>query len=69
MPITPEDRARQNIHKLITDVGWTVQDKRTVNLLASRGGAVREFPLNPGHGEADYLLFIDGAPIGKGRTP
>jgi type I site-specific restriction endonuclease len=32
MPITPEDRARQNIDKLLTDAGWLVQDKRATNL-------------------------------------
>ena len=64
MPITPEDRARQNIDKLLTDAGWIVQDKRSTNLSAGRGVAVREFPLKSGHGEADYLLFVDGAPIG-----
>jgi type I restriction enzyme R subunit len=64
MPITPEDRARQNIDKLLTDAGWVVQDKRATNLLAARGVAVREFPLRPGHGEADYLLFVDAAPMG-----
>jgi type I restriction enzyme R subunit len=64
MPITPEDRARENIDKLLTDAGWIVQDKRSTNLSAARGVAVREFPLKSGHGEADYLLFVDGAPIG-----
>src|SRR5271165_4295345 len=64
MPITPEDRARENIDKLLTDADWMVQDKRSTNLSAGRGVAVREFPLKSGHGEADYLLFVDGAPIG-----
>lgn len=64
MPITPEDRARENIDKLLTDAGWIVQDKCSTNLSAARGVAVREFPLKSGHGEADYLLFVDGAPIG-----
>jgi hypothetical protein len=64
MPITPEDRARANIDKLLTDAGWVVQDKRSTNLSAGRGVAVREFPLKSGHGEADYLLFVDEAPIG-----
>src|SRR5437667_295117 len=64
MPITPEDRARQNIDKLLADAGWMVQDKRQTNLAAGRGVAVREFPLKAGHGEADYLLFVDSAPIG-----
>jgi len=64
MPITPEDRARENIDKLSAGAGWIVQDKRSTNLSAGRGVAVREFPLKAGHGEADYLLFLDGAPIG-----
>src|SRR5713226_8905012 len=64
MPITPEDRARQNIDKLLTDAGWTVQDKRSTNLSAGRGVAVREFPLKSGHGEAEYLLFVGGTPVG-----
>ena len=64
MPITPEDRARQNIDKLLCDAGWIVQDKRVANLSAGKGVAVREFPLKSGHGEADYLLFVDGSPVG-----
>jgi len=64
MPITPEDRARQNIDKLLSDAAWIVQDKRAANLSAGRGVAVREFPLKLGHGEADYLLFVDAAPLG-----
>ncbi|MCU1303597.1 MAG: type restriction protein res subunit [Candidatus Sulfotelmatobacter sp.] len=64
MPITPEDRARQNIDKVLTDAGWAIQDKRQTNLNAARGVAVREFPLKQGHGEADYLLLVDGSPLG-----
>src|SRR5438034_9284115 len=64
MPITPEDRARQNIDKLLADAGWIVQDMRQSNLSAGRGVAVREFSLKAGHGAADYLLFVDSAPIG-----
>ena len=41
MPITPEDRARQNIDKLLADAGWLVQEKRQTNLAAGRGVAVR----------------------------
>jgi type I site-specific restriction endonuclease len=61
MPITPEDRARHEIDKLLTDSGWIIQDKKATNVSAGRGVAVREFPLMKGHGEADYLLFIDKA--------
>src|SRR5580700_12264759 len=64
MPITPEDRAQENIDKLLTDAGWIVQDKRLGNLSAGRGVAVREVPLKSGYGEADYLLFVDAAPLG-----
>jgi type I restriction enzyme, R subunit len=64
MPITPEDRARENIDKLLGAAGWIVQHKKETNLSAGRGVAVREFPMKSGHGEADYLLFVDSAPIG-----
>jgi len=64
MPITPEDRARENIDQLLTAAGWIVQNKKEANLTAGRGVAVREFPMKSGHGEADCLLFVDSAPIG-----
>ncbi|MGA2237076.1 MAG: type I restriction-modification enzyme R subunit C-terminal domain-containing protein [Terriglobales bacterium] len=64
MPITPEDRARENIDELLEAAGWIVQNKNETNLSAGRGVAVREFPMKSGHGEADYLLFVDSAPIG-----
>jgi len=51
MPITPEDRARENIDKLLGAAGWVVQHKKEVNLAAGRGVAVREFPMKSGHGE------------------
>ena len=44
--------------------GWAVQDADRVNLAAAPGVAVREFVLAPGHGRADYLLFVDRKPLG-----
>ena len=41
-----------------------MQDMGTVNLYASRGVAVREFRLKPSHGNADYLLYVDGRAAG-----
>jgi hypothetical protein len=41
-----------------------VQDAADANLSASRGVAVREFPLASGHGYADYALFVDGKAAG-----
>jgi type I restriction enzyme R subunit len=35
-----------------------------MNIRASAGVAVREFPLKRGHGFADYLLYADGRAIG-----
>ena len=64
MPITPEDRARQKIDQLLDAAGWIVQDRAAANITAGRGVAVREFPMKTGHGEADYLLFLDGAAAG-----
>ena len=35
-----------------------------MNVHAARGVAAREFPLRPGHGAADYLLYLDGRAAG-----
>ncbi|MDI6807837.1 MAG: type I restriction-modification enzyme R subunit C-terminal domain-containing protein [Candidatus Eisenbacteria bacterium] len=53
----PEEKARQKIDELFESAGWKVQDRREMNLGASLGVAVREFPLESG--TADYLLFLD----------
>lgn len=63
MAPNPEELARQNIDKLLEAAGWHVCDIKDVNLSAHRGVAVREFPL-PGHGFADYLLYVDGKAAG-----
>ena len=64
-PVTlPEQRARIDIDRLLTAAGWVVQDVQAADLHAGRGVALREFPLNPGHGEADYLLYVDGRAAG-----
>ena len=55
--MTPEERARQLIDKMLTSAGWTIQDRTELNLRASLGVAIREFPME--NGAADYLLFVD----------
>lgn len=60
----PEATARQRIDATLQEAGWILQDPKLVNLAAGRGVAVREFPLKSGHGAADYLLFVDGQPVG-----
>jgi type I restriction enzyme R subunit len=58
----PEAVAREHIDAALEQAGWAVQDRDDVNLTAARGVAVREFKLADGF--ADYLLFLDGAPVG-----
>jgi len=60
---TPEELARQNIDKLLTACGWTIQRRSEINLSAGRGIAITEGLLKGGD-EADYLLFVDGKAIG-----
>ena len=60
--MTPEEKARSHIDKLLEMAGWQVQDYKELNLGASLGVVVREFPLKSG--EADYLLFVDRKPVG-----
>ena len=66
--MTPEARARQTIDALLTAAGWHVCDVASANLHAGSGAvkgvAIREFPLNPGHGFADYLLYVNGKACG-----
>ena len=55
----PEQQAREKIDQLLSAAGWLVCDAAAANIHAARGVAIREFPL-PGHGFADYLLYVDG---------
>ncbi|MCK6584994.1 MAG: DEAD/DEAH box helicase family protein [Anaerolineales bacterium] len=59
---TPEELARENIDSQLTACGWIVQSRGEMNLYATRGVAVREFPLETG--EADYLMFVDRKAVG-----
>ncbi|MDP9318603.1 MAG: DEAD/DEAH box helicase family protein, partial [Actinomycetota bacterium] len=61
--LTPEAKARLDIDAMLEAAGWAVQDADSANLSAAQGVAVREFILQP-HGRADYLLFVDGKPVG-----
>jgi type I restriction enzyme R subunit len=58
-----EAAARQEIDLLLGAAGWTRCDASNGNIHAARGVAIREFPL-PGHGFADYLLYVDGKAAG-----
>ena len=62
--LNAEQQARVVIDQLLTAAGWAVQDVKAANVHAARGVALREFELNPGHGTADYLLYVDGKAAG-----
>ncbi len=58
----PEEKARQQIDRLLEAAGWRIQDYQELHLSASLGVAVREFPMAEGF--ADYLLFVGGKAVG-----
>ena len=60
MPKTPEQIACEAIDRRLEDAGWAIQDMKALDLAASSGVAVREFPTGP----VDYALFVDGRPAG-----
>jgi type I restriction enzyme R subunit len=62
--LSAEARARVEIDRQLAACGWAVQGRAEMNLYAAQGVAVREFIMAPGHGRADYLLFIDGKAVG-----
>src|SRR5437016_5304270 len=59
----PEELAREKIDKLLTECGWILQNRSTINLSAGQGIAIREALLKD-RDEVDYLLFVDGKAIG-----
>lgn len=64
MTKTPEQKARHDIDAKLIASGWLVQDREDLDLGAGRGIAVREFPMKPGFGYADYLLYLDRKAVG-----
>jgi len=63
-PPKPEEAAREQIDAQLVSSGWVVQDMADLNLSASLGVAVREYPMARGYGAADYLLFVDSQAVG-----
>ena len=62
----PEEQARLVIDEKLEQSGWTIQDMNKLNLTASLGVAVREFPTSTG--PVDYALFVEGKPVGVVET-
>lgn len=60
--MTPEQRARMVIDQKLCESGWQVQSMKKMNVMATLGVAVREFPTSTG--PVDYALFVAGKPVG-----
>ncbi len=58
----PEQLARDRIDAALRQCGWTIQDKKKINLTAALGVAVCEY--QTATGPADYILFVDKKPVG-----
>ncbi len=60
--LTPEQRSRVTIDKLLTEAGWIVQNPDEMSIGAGRGIAIREF--STATGPVDYLLYGDRKALG-----
>ena len=58
----PEQIARDYIDRQLRACGWAIQSKSKINLNEGPGVAVREYQIDVG--PADYVLFVDGKPVG-----
>ncbi|MDD5267387.1 MAG: type I restriction-modification enzyme R subunit C-terminal domain-containing protein [Methylococcales bacterium] len=58
----PEQKARDNIDKLLLQAGWVIQNKNRINLDQGAGQAVREYQTDAG--PADYVLFVGKKAVG-----
>jgi type I restriction enzyme, R subunit len=59
---TPEQKARDNIDKMLEAASWQVQNKTAINFNAGPGIAIREYQTDVG--PADYVLFVDQNAVG-----
>ena len=59
---TPEQAARIKIDAKLAELGWIVQNIKTIDFNAGFGIVVREHQTDVG--PADYILFIDRKPVG-----
>lgn len=62
--LAAEARARILIDKQLTEAGWSVQDRKNLNLIGHVGVAVRETWMARGHGRTDYLLYVEKKVVG-----
>jgi hypothetical protein len=58
----PEQIARDEIDKRLSEAGWIVQDKKAIDFNAGQGIAIREYQTDVR--PADYMLFVDKKAVG-----
>jgi len=58
----PEQKARDNIDKMLNQAGWAVQNKKEIDWNSGLGIAVKEYQTDVG--PADYVLFVDRKAVG-----
>ncbi len=62
--LTPEQRARVLIDEQLRAAGWHVCDVAQLDLVHHPHTAVREVRMKRGHGQVDYLLYVDRRIVG-----
>ncbi|MDZ7578024.1 MAG: hypothetical protein U0904_07620, partial [Candidatus Nanopelagicales bacterium] len=62
--VPAEVQARRLIDAQLRAAGWHVCDRTQIDLFGHQGSAVREVIMAPGHGRADYLLYVDREVVG-----
>ncbi len=60
--LTPEQKARQKIDRMLEQSGWIIQNPDDMNISVAPGVVIREFPLKTGH--ADYMLYGEQKALG-----
>lgn len=58
----PEQIARDRIDDQLRAAAWVTRDKNAINFHQGEGQAIREYVTDSG--PADYVLFVDGKPVG-----
>lgn len=59
----PEEKAREEIDKLLISAGWEVVNKEQLDITSDKGIALRELGMSD-NGRADYILIYKGKALG-----
>lgn len=58
------EQLTMELEQEMCDVGWIIQNRNEMNLDASSGVAIRDFPGVSAKRDLDYLLFVNGRAVG-----